>query len=1521
MNEQQYIEQIKELQNPTFQQIRHIAIDSISHLSQDEIDKLYERLNHGVDILKTHEELCQYLWSFGNMHESKIHFAVDKLPPGLLQSEYDIVDWGCGQGLATICFFDYLKENNFDNNIKNVKLIEPGLPALDRARLHLEQYIDKNKIQTINKIFEDVDVNEIITIGRPTIHLFSNILDIEEIDLKELAEKLNKSLTTDNYVVIVGPTNATNERIDWFYNQYFTNTKIICNKEDRNFRNKWTLKAKIFKLIYNKQSVFVPIEFYPAVQFHSAYQLDVIKSYLQQTNNEIKIKYKKLAGFETYAPFDIGANVYDDVHPVYAVLNNIITRGLPTKASPLIEEIFENTYKFSSESIEDGDITYQVKKQINIDKYLDIDSIDITKLTNEEKIEIEHIFSTVLISRIQKVIIEALITGKLKLKDSWKILVEEKDIPGTVLAIRDLKQLFNNLCMLSKDYKDLKFPKVELTLIGNEYFKKSVLHLGQKVYLNPNNDILQKEYDLVLDVAFFEFSNINKDSFSRYKVLNKCYFNIRSTNIINTKRNVYTTDRIVYRNIVSYNAQGRIKELKEAKKILTYFLQLLFRKVEFRPGQLPILHRALQNKAVIGLLPTGGGKSLTYQLAAMLQPGVTIIVDPLKSLMKDQYDALLNFGIDNCAFINSSMEPDEKVKVEEELEQSRLLFIFLSPERLAIYEFRERLKNMEQLNVYFSYGVIDEVHCVSEWGHDFRFSYLHLGRNLYNYVKPKTGHVSLFGLTATASFDVLADVERELSGNGAFPLDAETVVRHENTNRLELQYKIEKINVELKKDSYFDKNNILARKLPKAVKISDNWSFFKSKREFLFNYLKQIPKYIRELQNRENVEKIKKEFIERLNLQENNEQDRIEVEAIRSAELSIKMPDDFYVDKQDYKQAGIVFCPHKNNTGISVNENVNNLKSFVPDVGKFYGGNDDFMDELEHFQNNRKPLMVATKAFGMGIDKPNVRLTINMNYSSSLESFVQEAGRAGRDRKMALAVILISDYKLVRINPNAPYDGFPFTEKENKKYLIKGKWFKPEDLQTILRHYNITVDKKYLDYLTPEKDLVRITCNDGNEKKYFGFNQCKDYKCPVFKECLLKKLPREAENWQYEKDLNEILKKENLNIPKKYFEYQNADYDTVIYFYNNNFKGAPIEKQNIVEILNKIPIEAFYGNDGEKKKTFQINGFLETLTNVGINEKIVSFVKYNDENYPDISKAIYRMTSIGLIEDFTQDYKNSQFRIVSTRYKESYYFKQLQNYLERYYSKERADQELNKAKNWKIKETKSELRNEIYRCLGYLTYFVYDKISVKRKRAIDDMRNFCLVGIDENKDWKDTNETLKDFIYYYFNSKYAQSDYIADNGEPYSLTEDTEGGKISNSDILFKYLKVVEPEIVGTGTEIDNIKHLQGAVRLIRRSLTDDNPTISLLNAFCLMFLGTKNNENLERELENSYKEGMIEFYSRLEDKTIFINKILDSYNRIILNNTTFEQKKLDEFRQDILLDIHLNEFYKINKRYLDKWT
>ena len=1096
--------------------------------------------------------------------------------------------------------------------------------------------------------------------------------------------------------------------------------------------------------------------------------------------------------------------------------------------------------------------------------------------------------------------------------------MEEHDIPCAAIAFKDLEQMFNHLTQLSRDYRNLKFPKVSLEIITTPEFLSSPLHLDALITTNAKPIQSKSQYDFVIDMAVLQKTNIDKNSFSHFNCKNNCYFNIRSSVEKRNERTIYTTNKIQYRDIVTKDVQGKYTEIKETKELLKYFMQLIFRKEDFRPGQLPILNRALQNNCVIGLLPTGGGKSLTYQLAAMLQPGVTLVVDPLSSLMKDQYDGLINAGIDCCTYINTTVLPQEKKNRQTQMESSQMLIVFLFPERLAIYEFRERLKNMHELNVYFSFGVIDEVHCVSEWGQDFRLSYLHLGRNLYKYVRAKEGNISLFGLTATASFDVLADVERELSGEGAFNLDADTIVRYENTNRLELQYKIEKVIVEFEKDNFFDQNGILDPGLPKAVRIAGKRAFEKAKKNFLVNYINILPKYVNELQTQESIHRIKAAFEERQEPDESIDNN-----------LIVGMPADFFKEKKHYEQAGIIFCPHVRNTDIAVEENSISLQDNIEHVGTFFGGDDgeSSMKNLELFRESKLPIMIATKAFGMGIDKPNVRFTVNMNYSSSLESFVQEAGRAGRDRKMALSTILISDYKLARISKSNTSYTFPFN-------ILRNKWFKIEDLETILSHYNVSVDSKDIDYCTPEQDMVRLFCEvereyeegEQKEKKYFGFNECASVACGSFSKCQLRKTPNEASNWKYSKDLFEILDSKNVKIDKKHIQYQNADYETVMYFYNKSFKGATIEKRFMVDLLNINPITSFNIDDAEIKidELVASEGFLSPLLNAEENKEVVSFIPYvnSDKAYKiegndiDIAKAIYRMSCIGLIKDFTQDYKNNRYRIVSERKMEGEYFTDLKKFLQRYYTPDRAEQEIQNAYNYKLYEiSENKLRNEIYRCLAYLTDFVYEKISIKRKRAIDDMRDFCIQGIDEKKDWKIRNEELKDFIYYYFNSKYAKNNppYVTENGDEFSLTKDTLGGKDSSVEILFKYLGINEPKVLGTSTEIDNVKHLQGAVRLIRRSLTDSNPCLSLLNAFCLLFIGTKDNQNLESELVTSYKEGMEEFDNRLNDSVEFWN-LFEKYNTTI--SQFADKKQLSQLKKEAMLSIHGNKLKNITDLY-----
>lgn len=1713
-----YKDDISALQEVSFDNIRRVAYNDIINLSDEERTEIYDSLNHGVNLLNTDIQMKCYLYSFGRMHQAKVFKALSCIKSSVFAAnDFDVVDWGCGQGLATVCFFDYLKKQHISNRVQKVTLIEPSDAARERAAIHVSAYLGKTgKIIELGKYLDNVSEIDIKGDSPVTYHFFSNILDIDSIDLKMLAEKVGRNVQGQHYFFCISPMNNGNRRIDRFY-EYFNAPETFMNESQSEYRysqnaQPCSYNIKVFKL-ENNQINLVAVDYYPDTQFFAAYQLDAIRNIFKTEDEELQKKvnglYKHLSGFEVAAPFDIGAGVYDDVDPILAVLNNMITRGLPTRTSPLLEEAFSQFgnhkkedilggVSYEMEGLNEDDIVlalhaidsrirydettynrnvlesnfeksfilnvappglqqvlqpqrslmsitgqsvhhaqrvdfsceypYAVKGSDGKERYgcvVELDGAkyhqgDKSRIADEYRSEtlnesgwdciriddiqrfncnapqlnnpyISSVFSAAAkkydaewirtlqtalspigIARLEKTIIEALISGVVDYKkEHLDVLVVERDVPCAVLAFRELSSMFNNLAALSEDYKDIKFPNVTLDVLSTPEFKTSPLHqtgitddsITVNLYEDESKINGAKQYDVVVDIAVMRRADAEDKTFSNNRCVGKGYFYIRSINYTRAERHIYTSDCITYQPLVDKDPQGNYHSIDDKKGLLQYFLQMLFRKEDFRPGQLPILSRALQNKSVIGLLPTGGGKSLTYQLAAMLQPGVTIVVDPLRSLMADQYDGLNKTGIDACTFINSTVDAAEKELRAKMMETSMVQFVFLSPERLCTYSFREKLRNMHNLGVYFSYGVIDEVHCVSEWGHDFRFTYLHLGRNLYQYVLPKQHgedkHLTLFGLTATASFDVLADVERELSGDGAFDLDSDTIIREENTNRLELQYKIEKVPVQCKEDSYFDKNGKLDEGLPKAVQMTDKWSVYSSKQEFLTGYLDKIPGYIAELQTPESINYIKERFNERQN-----------VDGTIDADLRSDLPQPFFSDSEEYSQAGIVFCPHKNNTGISVNANKDSLGESISKLGTFMGSGDgddaDVIDQesfknLDLFRDDKLPLMVATKAFGMGIDKPNVRFTVNMNYSSSLESFVQEAGRAGRDRKMALSTILLADYRLVRINKNCPITQFPM-------FIIRNKWFKDGELQEILDYYNLDIEDRYFDYCTPDKDMVKLRCDVCNTR--YAFKLCDqtcqrcnkgpcEIRCSEYDRCQLRRVPEDGRGYVYKEDLHDLLLQNGIEIPARNYEFQNVDYETVMFFYNNNFKGTLVEKRTMFELLSRSMTQIFYGDDAELKDTLQVSDFLQKVLESDEGTEVVALISstpvwlclhngqkekvyvthkngntYYVRNFEngteyvanaddmellrdksDIAKAIYRMCCIGLIDDFTEDYGNKIYRVVARRKKDGDYYKALQTFLERYYTKERAAVEAAKIPNFRGD-------NEVHKCLGYLTEFIYDKIAVKRKQAIDDIRTFCMEGLSYGNNWKEANEALKDFIYYYFNSKYARADYRTEAGEPFSLTDESNRGRSWSYDILFKYLRVIDDDVVGTSSPKDSIKHLQGAVRLIRRAVTEVNPVLDFLNVYCLLYLKVGNNKNLQDELQNSYIRGYRVFYKMASDKTVFYDmmekfkKELNSNGRNVVSDKELEMLK--EWDMVAEVGIHADWAVSFKKKYAD---
>ena len=1327
-------------------------------------------LGRGTAILETEEQCCAYMAAYGNMHNKKLSRALDnsEFPYRALYNGFEIYDWGCGQGIGTIAIIEKLRQYGLLNKLKKVTLEEPSTVARQRAVLHVAQALRDSDVEIIDLPYylpsDSGDNSNSITeieVEEPcAIHIFSNILDIEEVSLKGVS-KLITSSGTHHITLCIGPANLNESRINAFCNYFIKDgLRFFTNFRDTNFGHHpdgkaygCLIKSFTFNLTSNNE-ILHKYNYFAPVQHFASYSDNILNEDISQS------------AFEILAPFDM--TVHKNLCPVYALISNLISRGRPTWASQRVVD-YVSSYNEK-----------QKKKSLNT------------------------------IARIQKTFVESLISGRLDLeKETLDILVVEEETNVAQIAFDDFNELYHHLIAMTQDYDDMALPVINVQ--GKKGAKTATI------------------YDAIIDVSIDEVSNPEGVVFSKYKANNDCYFIVRSSSSVYEERILYTTERIKYKPLVEKDSQGNYHNLEQECEHLRYFLNLFFRKEDFRPGQLPILSRALQLKSVIGLLPTGGGKSLTYQLAAMLQPAVTLVVDPLKGLMKDQYDGLRNTGIDCISFINSDITKDyaEGKKREQALTGSQIQIMFLSPERLSIHRFREVLRSMRESDVYFAYGVIDEVHCVSEWGHDFRLAYLHLGRNLYNYVLPKEvengdNHISLFGLTATASFDVLADVERELSGNNSYSLEDDATVRYENTNRLELQYYVYPVN---------------SSGASKARDVGD------VKEGMLLDAIDDATDKIQEIQDEESIDEIKRRFLERENITDVEKTDEV-----FSTDLYTEVDNKWYSVK-DTDTAGIVFCLRASEkSNLSVPSVEKTLRSHnINHLSTYKGGDDTSCQDA--FLSGETNLMVATKAFGMGIDKPNVRLTIHLNYPGSLESFVQEAGRAGRDKKMALATIMYSPKTFPVKNARTGQWNHYSADYTNNKFFYDsnflGEKFELYVMQLLMNNLQVLISNEEI----PGTYDVKF----GKSRGILEF----------------------------------INRYEKGTVLTYYVSYEESE--NVLDEYNNYLRS-----RNMPLFKTK------------RAKDVKIDGRYSYINS------------YGSADYKDaIQKAIYRMCIIGLIDDFTEDYAKKTFRITTKCQDESHYYDYLRLYYRKYYSEDRV--------NVMIEEVKQMANTEgcTMACLKHLTSFIYRSIADKRARGIMDMEQFCNMAINSGKDWKETNEDLKDFIYYYFNSKYAREGFITYDSSvqqevPFSLKDDTNydihsESEITDFELVKKYMRVVDQDIVNNDSQKDNIKHLQGAVRLIRRAVAEMNPVLNLLNVFCILFLGQQENEMLETELYNDYKAVMEQYSS--EGKL----DLLDEYTQLLIDHTALlpeDRGYIEKIQQAVQLEKHAEEIYKIKQKY-----
>ena len=856
-----------------------------------------------------------------------------------------------------------------------------------------------------------------------------------------------------------------------------------------------------------------------------------------------------------------------------------------------------------------------------------------------------------------------------------KVLIIEEDVPAAVEAFRQLQKIWSHLATLFPEAPPALELQLEIVGESNSQDENPQIPGINIEYVKKPDE----NYDLIISHSFLlpeQVAGAQQTKYFPEEPANLVC--MRHATGLKANQSPLSCDSFVYQieDLTAAQSEGEPAELIQKKlqqrEALDFFLQLIFRKRSFRDGQLTAITRVLQGDSTVVLLATGGGKSLIYQFSGMLLPGMTIIIEPLIALMQDQLDNLHKDGLDLVRQISSLTNDNQKLA--SHLLKGTVSFLFISPERLQSQKFRDELKSYTARSPV-ALVTVDEVHCVSEWGHDFRPSYLQMPQNLQKHCTSGSSAKKpiILGLTGTASFSVLTDIKNELNIKSE-----DAIIKPQSFDRAELTFGVEK-------------------------------SLMDSKPSLLQTALRDLP------------------------------------ESLGVA------PDGFYDLKGDRTNAGIIFCPHVNGSlgAWGVAGKLGHKNVFAGGKPKNFEGN--IADWNKHkqtvqakFKNNKMHQMVATKSFGMGIDKPNIRYTIHYSTPPSVEAFYQEAGRAGRNGKPKYARCLI--------------------------LYSEGNW----------------------------SMVLKLLDEPDHQQSLEGLNK--------------------------------------LGLEGR------GDLGAQLWLLLNSYKGQEQEKDTTLHFWKEQLFEHYLATEA---------GAINSI-------KVQSSFK----NQAEDEKSLTRLMMLGLVDDYTIDWKLKEFTVYVKGVGPQEMQEKLHQYLRQYKFEAYVDD--------KIGEVPPEREQAVKHLLNVLIDFIYDEIVLKRKQALRTICELCL-------NFQSDEIFRRDIL------AYLQESEFSDELEQWINKGITEIGLNAIQDLL-------------TEDKIDSVDSLTRLIGSTRRMLDQapDNIALRLLYILARMRVEEEPDESILAETKT--------LFSRMDEATQANVELVGPLVKTIMDSSSSHRTHLLEEVADIVL-------------------